>query len=77
MDVELLAVAPGVEREHGLAGHDVGVSGDAGAMKRGLAEAALPQPEVAFAGEQAIAKEFGVGACSHTLGKAAVVSHKH
>ncbi len=77
MDVELLAVAPGVERECGLARHDVGVGGDAGAMKRGLAETALPQPEVAFAGEQAVAEEFGVGARSHAFGKAAVVRHKH
>ena len=50
VDVEFLSVAPAVQHAVGLLSHDVGIRGDAGAMKRGLAQPALAQPELALAG---------------------------
>ena len=61
----------------GLAGHDVGVSGDAGAMKCGLAEPSLSQPEIAFAGQQSVAKQLGIGACADALGETGIARDQY
>jgi hypothetical protein len=55
----------------GLLHGDLRIARDAFAVKRGIAQAALASPEIAVAGEQAVAKELGIGARGHAFDEVA------
>ena len=55
--VAAIAIAPILNVREGLIGHGVGVFGDALAVKSGLSEAALLEPQVAFGSQEAFAEE--------------------
>ena len=61
VEIDGLARLPGFEESRGAGGHGGGVMGDAVAVKGGLHHAALTEPEVTFAGEQAIAEDMPIG----------------
>jgi len=61
VEVERLTGLPGFEEARGACGHGRGVIGNAGAVKGGLHHAALTEPEIALAGEEAIAENVAVG----------------
>lgn len=55
--VAAIALFPIFDMEEGLIGHGLGVFGDALAVKCRLGQAALPEPEFAFGGEQALSEK--------------------
>ena len=57
MDVARFAVAPCSEQSFRVVGHDFRVGSNSLAMKSGLGQTALPQPGLAFVGEESVAKE--------------------
>src|SRR5262249_40419705 len=63
MDVSRLAILPSAHCAPGVFHHRRAVGIDTSAVERWLREAALPQPEVAFARQQALAKKTHV--CLH------------
>jgi hypothetical protein len=77
VDVARFGVAPGIGEGAGFGDHRLGVGGDALAMKRGLHQAALAQPEIAFAGEQTVAEEFAIGLQAAALDEFLVVGDDH
>src|SRR5208337_1589842 len=56
----LLSGLPRLEELRGASGHGVCVVGNAVAMEGGLHHAALAEPEIAFAGEEAVAEEVAI-----------------
>ena len=58
VDVALFTALPFARQAGCVAHHRVGVTRDPAAVKRGLGEPPLPQPEVAFARQQSVAKEL-------------------
>ena len=67
VEVDGLAGLPGFEEARGAGGHGGGVVGDAVAVEGGLHHAALAEPEVTFAGEEAVAEDVPIGAEDATL----------
>lgn len=61
VEVPLFAVLPFVQQPLGVFHHRRGVTGDARAMKRGLRQAPLAQPEISVARQQAAPKNTFVG----------------
>ena len=72
VNVAGFAVAPGIEHAPRQGNDRLGVGGDALAAKGGLHEAALAQPELAFAQEQAVAQPGDQHALSEVLDEVAV-----
>jgi hypothetical protein len=60
VEIDGLARPPGFEELLGAGSHGGGVIGDAVAVKGGLHHAALAEPEITFAGEQAIAEDMPI-----------------
>ena len=77
MNVALFPGAPGFKHALRVLHHGFGIGGDTRAVKRGLHQAALSQPEIAFAGEQPLAKNVPVGAQHAALDVAARVANQH
>src|SRR5882762_4589204 len=77
VNVALFAVFPRFGQFRGFFPGYVRITGQAFAVKRGIAEAPLPAPEIPIAGEQAVAEEFGVGARGHALNEVAALAEQN
>ena len=77
MHVDAAAFLPGVQRLPGKVDHDGGVADQPRTLEGRLSEAALTQPEIALAGDEAIAKHRLVHAGPEVLDVIAGVGYQH